>query len=1105
MEKTNLSQWGRFVFTHRWERSLAFLTLLYALHLSTAAEATTVYTRVVKNVQNSETLDYDKVAVKDFTPYFHVWETWSDDEKGNQSQDLQKGFGNDKVAPSTSSVSNADGSTTTWSSYKLPDKKAGHSYNIIVALYNADGKCVWQTQDLGDLANAKEDIYLEVEYMPYNTKEDGSGTDMSRFAFHEMNQWQAKGYDLRYYVCDEQGNKLGQFQIVRNQEAFYDESDKSNPVTRIIGHSINSSIWNCGISATNLAENKKFYISGGYYDAKNNYQEKYQYRPYTADYDFANASGFFNALNGYSVYNNCCIVDGTDDARATYFYNSSSTNSGNSNATDVSYTFYLNTSVLSNSYSETNQNNNNDYSKNQKISVWRTIDYGNKSIAMQRNSSLATDDNGYNLLINTVKLRPEDGYENQEGSTGIWDMTDKSKVMTRLDFTDSKNSDFKKTLLDNGAYEEGDVVYYYRVPRPQAAFETLFMAFCPTTVLNNWLELQSAYNNSSLTGADKELLDPWNKVIRPQVQEGKCAMGMIGGVFVPQHNAMQALTPNIANSNYAQFDVFLNVTRSMYVLSPVNSYDLTGPAVRYYNTSSHSFEESRSGDMWGNGQFQYHYTAMAYNPTENCWQYTGMFYKSINRNEDGTVNNTEGGFRIRTNQLYSTNYHEEPYWFSSQNANETKENIICHQNQTYAEYVASQSASQTQCITTRPMSAVAEWRTTDANGNVMHDPNGPDTYYYNHVVTCETGKPLWTAVKNTTSTHGSNDGLNDWNVGKDEEQQRININFDLDDGFYTIKFYPQGDATGKPYYTLQEAKDPGTVIPVPVEEYRYIRTYSASKNYAIPSGMDVYTAVKVDADNSNIYLKKINSLGYLPKYTGLIIAYKTDISTGNTDGLTFSSSDGETQYKDISNHYPKLSLTEYKGSTDQQSTYLEGNLLLPTTIVGGTVGSIPTTVFENNATSVNVKARNYNFTLLKTYKDDTSRDNSNVLACELAFRRVRTYTTADGLTEKEVKLYNTPTADRAYLQLPAQIYGGTRYGNVNSDGFGEEKLNVDPKAKLFQLDVNFDDSAATSITTLPQSSTQMPDNRIFNLQGMEVKAPTHKGIYIQNGKKFVIR
>ena len=36
--------------------------------------------------------------------------------------------------------------------------------------------------------------------------------------------------------------------------------------------------------------------------------------------------------------------------------------------------------------------------------------------------------------------------------------------------------------------------------------------------------------------------------------------------------------------------------------------------------------------------------------------------------------------------------------------------------------------------------------------------------------------------------------------------------------------------------------------------------------------------------------------------------------------------------------------------------------------------------------------------------------------------------------------------------------------------------------------------------------TETPaDNRIFNLMGVECKAPLAPGIYIQNGKKFIVK
>ena len=1090
----NYNSQGRCCFT----RLVTGLALAVWLMPANNAKAFKVYTRIVQKVQNSGTKDYDTKEVTDYVPYIHAWY----DEKGKSSTVLLSGFGNDKKAPTKETITLKDGTTQTWYSYdygNMASATDAQYYKVIVAAYDMDTEkkaknCVWQSADLDVYSKDKksnEDIYLEIEYMPAKT------ATKSRFSFHEETPWQAQGYNLKYYVCDNKGNHLATFQNVLNQMVYLPEStttqeggstkttyDSSKP--EIMSHPDNTSLWNAVVSAKSLTKDTKFYISGGYYDNNGEYVEKYQYRPFS-DYAFS-SNNTFKTLNGYSDYGNCKIIDNVTTPRNDAFFTvGESNNSGNNNAADVSYTLYLNTSLLSDATSETNQDYS-QYPKNQKVSVYKTIGYGNQSVTLQRNAALAEDKEGYDLLVNMVNLRPEDGYENQETNTDHWDVTGSSRTMTKLDFSNNQNELLKQTLSKyTDFYTDDDIVYHYRVPKPQTDFESLFMAFLPNSVKSTW------------TGSD----DDWNKIIRPQVQEGKTAKGLIGGVFVPEHQAMEALTPDLPNSNYAQFDVFLNISKSMYLLVPVSSYDLTGPAVRYYNTSSHQFEESTDASHWGNGNYQYQYTPMAYNKVEKCWQYTGMFFQSINRNEDGTVGGTDNGFRIRVNQLYSTNYHEEPYWFSSQNVNETKENIVCHQNQTYKEYVNAQTEKDKTIITTRPMKDVPEWTTT-TDGKTVHNPYGPDTYYYNHLVTCNTGTPLWQDAKNTKAKHGVNDNRTDGNIGQEEEQQRININFDLPSGWYTIKFYPQGDQTGKPYYTLQEAKDPGTDIPVPVNSYKYIRTYSATKAYVRPKDMDVFTVTTIDKDGMKAHLKKINELGYLPANTGLIIAYTTDISTGNTDNLEFSSDVSKEKFTDMSKNYPRLNLTEYKGTTAEESSYTKDNLLKPTTLPDGSIYVNPTTEFEDDGKTV--KVRNYNFCLTTTYADNT---HTTPQSCTLSFKRVRTFKAGDEvngqtLTADDAKDWNTPPAERAYLSLPANIYGGTTYGAVSNDELGEQ-WNETSGAKLFNLIVDFDDTP-TGITSLPATAAKpKADNTIYTLMGTRVSGKLSRGIYIKNGKKIVVR
>ena len=71
---------------------------------------------------------------------------------------------------------------------------------------------------------------------------------------------------------------------------------------------------------------------------------------------------------------------------------------------------------------------------------------------------------------------------------------------------------------------------------------------------------------------------------------------------------------------------------------------------------------------------------------------------------------------------------------------------------------------------------------------------------------------------------------------------------------------------------------------------------------------------------------------------------------------------------------------------------------------------------------------------------------------------------------------------------------------VNLDDFRGTYYGPDATVK----DAN--DSIITGIDNITDDADNAPaDNRIFNLQGIEVANPTAPGIYIRNGRKFVVR
>lgn len=1116
----------------------AMLLLMALLTLAPPSEAKTinVYARLFTTVYDEKTQTSTNQPATGFKIYFdsYYWDNEEGESGGNVYTAHGDKSGTDaRTEPTTTTLTMADNTTTDWTSCSIDidDSKAGLSqwYKCRIYVYDSNDNLVWKTGELNDIQDLSQDLYIEIGYMPSATS--GDKKTWPAFIYHEENKWQALGYDFDYFLMDSNGKRVKAFAKVKNQEDVYIVGNDATTIsddaaTEIQGHTWSTTLFNCSLPSDSLTSvSNGFYIQG-FYLKDNTWTadgDNYIFRP-NDEFDFASGDKWDkDGKDAGTWYDRDENGEEIKDAAHTHHYdipgywatygkcrNSSSTNlfKITPSTADNGYEVLLNASYFAERYYETNQNNDSKYGKdisnqpNNNHSGWGIVEYDKNSVSVQRAPKFTPDADGYNLLINMVRLRPEDGFENQESATGSWDLTDTSRAMKKVD----AESTIMTKLKEDKFADDDDVVYRLRVDRPQSRFEDLFFDFCPAS-------LQNSYKKDGKISTDINTEENWNKILRPVVQGGKTTTALSGLLFTPMHNNWEAITPNLASSKYTQFDIFLNATKGTYLISPVDIYNLTGPALSIWNTSDHQWHKG-SADMWGNGQFQYNSMDMAYDPQEDCWVYTGQFYKSVNRGEDGSVVGTDNGFRFRTNRLYTINYHEEPYWFSSQNPGERKENIPTHQNLTYDKYVEDNTGDKATAIeTTRPAiigsdgKAVEEW--TNADGS--HNPNGPDSYYYNHVVKCETGTPDWANAKNYSPTGKTEDG---------EEQQRLNINFDLPDGIYTIKFYPQGDETGKPYYTLEESKKPGTEIPedITTKKYKYIRTYSAPKAYKRPEGMDVYVATQVK--DGNILLKNINSLGYLPANTGLIIAYVADISTkGKLTGLEFTGSSSQQQFQEIASAYPTLSMAVYDGPSTTDYLWGENNLLVPTTTTSGTITSIPTTEFFEGKENEQVKYRNYNFTLTKKWKKNPDgtyvldeEGNKVVGSAHLYFRRIKqiTQTEYPSLSVDSIAKLNTPTAERAYLRLTGSMSGGETYGTyVNRWGESLDET-LQAQSKFYQMGLSFGDDATTTgiseVTPKAENTDKQLSGKTFTLTGIEVggnRLP--QGIYIRNGKKFIVK
>lgn len=1035
-----------------------------------------------------------------------------------------------------------------------------HRYKFIIALWNttkdSEGKyrLLYQTKDLEDFAQLTTDkTFFEVSVREMTSTSTDAGYSGTSYSLNEMNEYQAKmglSANLTAYLCGENDADTLAFSPVRDQTVINGKYDDGT-VLPVVGHAMNNTLYALGVNRETMASKfGKFYVKLGYWSTADGTSTftplRYYYPKWESVDDSLNQQeGWAYTTDGTGSHVSYGECETTDlPANHTFFTLGSDADEAN----DASYTIYLNTSDIIDGYYQTNQNAQMDYTQNNNMSVPYHRTYGKNSVAVTRHRSIADDKNGIYFMSNMVNITPENSnFQSQESVNSKWDPTDTSRPMTKLSDASGVKAQYAanfKALKDEGFAKDGDIVYLYRVIKPATNYESMFFAF----------------RKGSYTGDND---DTWNKgTIRPDVQEGKTAMGLHGCVFVAgdrgQSNAMEAITPALSNDKHTKFIVYLNLTQATYTIEPEESYGLTGAAVTYWDEVHRSWNESTGADAWGNGNYNNGYSVMAYNPKDNCYQWTGKFKKSICVSENGQSSNPDMGFRFITNGLFTKNYHEEIFWQTSQNwsanvqalyhhtlnaAKKENSDAIVANDTLYQDYVNAQKAISTSSaiITQRPILdntqtypdgthvvAVPGWVNVDGS----HNPNGPDTYTYNHVQldildTKDNGNNGYELAKKKTHY------LYNVKQGKDttatdehptaatvrDENAKVNLNWDLPEGIYTIKFYPQGDETGKPYYTIEPATDTCTKIPE-VHSYSYMRTYSSSVTYARPDGLDVYIATKKDA-NSPVVFRNINALGFLPANVGLLIGYtdetNTKINTGadgyeNTEFI-FDSEASSKYYHAVGKAAPRLELDRWHGPVEAvkaaQKKYkyvddggTEGNLLKPATYVNMTTGNIdnitkvwPTEYTDGTTewtTGKSVKYRNYMVIVRATdVKNANATNVEDKYNWALGFGRIKIFST---------ETLNNLQAGRAWLQLPADISGGTT-ATTGNDQNSTSVTGAKAENAIFEGE---EETAAIKDVRTP-SSTTSPADAYYTLQGTKVAHPTQRGVYIHNGKKVVIK
>lgn len=318
-----------------------------------------------------------------------------------------------------------------------------------------------------------------------------------------------------------------------------------------------------------------------------------------------------------------------------------------------------------------------------------------------------------------------------------------------------------------------------------------------------------------------------------------------------------------------------------------------------------------------------------------------------------------------------------------------------------------------------------------------------------------------------------------------------NIIWNRPAGRWTVRlyFYTYSVGTDKPvteyYYTItansdMELHDFGDVVYgsetnkqniTNLRRYRYMRTWSAEKAWKISDQVDIFVVSDITEDKSGVKMILKNINGYvsdvdrvIPPKTGVILA-TTSEAASNIPGAKFKSREDFTSYNNL-----VIPMEQY----DTDLPYNGDNFLEK--IIYSRV--IPP--FEDNK-------YNYFFGYYNTRiaTGDETCDKHNYL---LGF-----------WISKGSKPY---LSNSSYLSIDKVTAAKMNYLGTSYDGF----VSGGSAKKVPGVIFDFDNvGGTTGINEVVNQSTKLNDGKYYTLSGQQVEKPTAGGIYIHNGRKFVVK
>ena len=329
----------------------------------------------------------------------------------------------------------------------------------------------------------------------------------------------------------------------------------------------------------------------------------------------------------------------------------------------------------------------------------------------------------------------------------------------------------------------------------------------------------------------------------------------------------------------------------------------------------------------------------------------------------------------------------------------------------------------------------------------------------------------------------------------DNPEEDWNIIWNRSAGRWTVRLYfytynVDGEPVTDYYYTISanrelELRDFEDVVYKSLDNkrnirlrggYRYFRTWSAVKAWKISKDVDIFVVddIKKDGDCVKVSLKKISAGetekdNVIPSNTGVILATKKNAEEID-GGAEFFERASLTTYNTL-----VIPIEEY-GSTTTTTGYTGTNWLQP--LIEAQV--VPTYNKETNK---------YNY-LFGFYRANKVPNNT-------IYKDDNDFLLGFWLSNGTGAFYNNSAYISISKDIAEKMNLGVSYDFTEPGGSAKKAPGI-----IFDF-ANV--GGTTGINEVVNQSAKLNDGKYYTLSGQQVEKPTAGGIYIHNGRKFVVK